>query len=394
MFTNKAGTSGGAGRIILVAVLAVLAVFFIFGATSLFEIVDADEVVVIQTLSGDLKPYIEPGPVPQWFGTVTSFPKLAIYNFEAPIVFNDAGGAVLHGSIQWEMPRDVENINELKTKYGSAEAIQSLINTVVDKCVYMTGPLMSSAESYATKKTDLIRFIEDQITRGVYKTYTKEEKIDDPITGQKKSVKVTEIAEKDGSPLRQEEPVLASLGSPTSNLAISEIIYSDAVNNQIAEQQKITMAVQTAIAEARKSEQNYITITKRGEANAAEAKWKQEVVKSQAVTLAQQKLEVAELDAKTASQEKAAILLRAEAESERRRKIFQADNALEARLKAYVQTQELWAGAFKDFKGNLVPNVQMSGSGGGAGGTNAAQAFMELLTAKAAKDLSVDVGGK
>lgn len=41
----------------------------------------------------------------------------------------------------------------------------------------MTGPLMSSKESYAEKRTNLIRFIEDQISNGVYKTAQKDIKV-------------------------------------------------------------------------------------------------------------------------------------------------------------------------------------------------------------------------
>ena len=34
----------------------------------------------------------------------------------------------------------------------------------------MTGPLMSSKESYAEKRNELLRLMEDQVQRGVYRT--------------------------------------------------------------------------------------------------------------------------------------------------------------------------------------------------------------------------------
>lgn len=371
--------------------IVALAIVVWFGFTAI-EIVDASDVVVIQyPWGGTLRVITEQGPAMQWGGTVTRFPKLDIYEFEAPVVFNDAGSAVLHGSIQWEMPLDAENVRELKAKYGSADAIrEGLVNKVVDKCVYMTGPLMSSAESYATKKTDLIRFIEDQITKGVYKTVTREDKTEDPLSGKSKSVKLTEIKEVNGVPERQEEPVLEGVGITTSNLTISEIRYSEQVLRQIAEQQAITMQVQTAIADARKAEQNYITITKNGEANAAEAKWKQEVLRARAVTEAQQQLDVAKLAAQAAEQYKRKQILEGEGDAAKRRLAMQADNALEIKLKYYKETV---IGIFENLAKvqglQITPQIVMGGSAGTKG--NAANDLIDLLTAKTARDMALDV---
>jgi hypothetical protein len=69
------------------------------------------------------------------------------------------------------MPFDEQNLTGLHVRYGSHEAIaQQLIRTVVEKAVYMTGPLMSSKESYAEKRNELLRLMEDQVQRGVYRT--------------------------------------------------------------------------------------------------------------------------------------------------------------------------------------------------------------------------------
>jgi len=360
-----------------------------FLSFKVWEIIPANEVAVIQTLSGNLKPITTAGPAMQWFGEVTTFPKLDIYEFEAPIVFNDAGSAILRGSIQWEIPVDDSNLIEVKTKYSNAQSIrEGLVNKVVDKCVYMTGPLMSSAESYATKKTDLIRFIEDQILNGVYKTFTKEDKVEDPITGQMKTAKITEIVmDKNGLPARQEDPVLGSLGIRTSNLAISEIIYSEKVQEQIAEQQKITMAVQTAMADARKAEQNYITITKNGEASAAEAKWEQEVEKARAVTKAQQGLEAEKLEVAKAEQYKKRRILEADADAEYKRRIIVADGALTQKLTTYENVMGKFAEAVS--KQKWVPDIQFGTDGKASGNTSAA--LIDMLSAKVAKDLALDM---
>ncbi|MEK7130485.1 MAG: hypothetical protein AAB793_02415 [Patescibacteria group bacterium] len=160
----------------------------------------------------------------------------------------------------------------------------------------MTGPLMSSKESYAEKRNDLIRLVEDQVAHGVYRTVSREAKIKDSITGTDKTVTVVEIVMKDGIPDRQEEAVLTQFGIKSFNFSLTALIYDETIENQIKEQQKISMDVQTAIADAKKAEQRAITVAKEGEANAAKAKWDQEVVKAKEVTAAEQRKEVAKLD--------------------------------------------------------------------------------------------------
>ena len=56
-----------------------------------------------------------------------------------------------------------------------------------------SGPLMSAFESYAEKKNDLIEYITDQLNNGVYKTTVKTIETVDPITGEKKTVKIASL---------------------------------------------------------------------------------------------------------------------------------------------------------------------------------------------------------
>ena len=72
---------------------------------------------------------------------------------------------------------------------------------------------------------------------------------------------------------------------------------------------------------------------------------------------------------------------------------MQANGALEQKLSAYVEAQKAWATAFASYRGNIVPSVMTAGGGGTAQGQqNALGNFMELLNAKVAKDLAVDMG--
>lgn len=360
----------------------------------LFQNVDANEVVVIQApASGKLSVYATAGVKWQGMGKVTTYHKLETYNFVIPVRFNDGGHGEINGSVNYELPYDAEHMISLHTKYGSQEAIQKdLVETVVNKSVYMTGPLMSSKESYAEKRTSLILYIEDQIKNGVYATGQKEVKMKDPVTGFEKTVTLVEIQkDREGTPLRQEESVLNSYGIKTSNFAVSKLPYDDVVESQIKQQQELAMKVQTAVASSKEAEQRAITAAKEGEANAATAKWKQEVIKAQAVTEAQQEYEVAKLAAMSAEQTKRKEILLGEGEATRRRLVMSADGALEKKLAAYVETQKMWADAMSKMTQPVVPQI-ITGATSAAG--NAATQFMELMGLKSARDLALDMRAK
>ncbi len=377
-----------------VGVAVVLLLVTVVLATKIVENMDADQIMVVQSpFSGELTWYTDAGIKPQWFGKVTTYPKRSIYEFKTPVRFNDGGHGTMFGSVQYEMPLDVKNLTALHVRFGSPEAIQKqLIETITNKAVYMTGPLMSSKESYAEKRNYLIHYVEDQISNGVYRTLQKELKTKDEMTGADKTVTVVEIATKGGVPERQEEAVLTSFGIKAFNFAIDQLPYDDAVETQIKQQQQIIMDVQTAIADAKKAEQRAITVAKQGEADAAKAKWEQEVVKAKQVTEAQQRLEVAQLDAKAAEQYKKKKTLEGEADGIYKQKVMQADGALTQKLATYERVMEKFANAIGNYQGQWVPTINMGGGPGGFGQGNSAMDLIQLLTAKTAKDLNLELG--
>lgn len=155
----------------IIAGIVVVALIFTFAlAGNLWETVDAEDILVVQApLSGTLTWHTTPGMKWQGLGKITHYSKRSIYEFTKRVRFNDGAHADLFGSIQYEMPLDDKNLTEIHTKFGSPEAVQrQLVQTVVDKSTYMTGPLMSSKESYAEKRNNLIWFVEDQVANGVY----------------------------------------------------------------------------------------------------------------------------------------------------------------------------------------------------------------------------------
>ena len=394
------------GRIVIAAIGFIAGIILLIFSGKVFENVDADEILIIQSpISGDLAWYVTPGIKWQGAGKVTPYPKRAIYEFSCEkndkgkcsptmndrrikIRFNDGGHAYMSGSIQYEMPLDAKNLTNLHVRFGSREAIQKqLVETVVNKSVYMTGPLMSSKESYAEKRNSLISLVEDQVANGVYKTTQRDEKIKDSLTGVEKTITVVKIVEgKDGLE-RQEDGQLTIFGIKPFNFSITEVEYDDTVEKQIQSQQQLIMQVQTAMAEAKQAEQRVITVAKEGEANAAKAKWEQEVIKAKMVTEAEQKKEVAKLERDAAEFTKQKEILLGQGESERKRLVMSADGALKEKLATYENVMIKVAAEFS--KQKWVPEFQMNGAG--TQGGNAAVNLIDLLTAKTARDLGLDI---
>lgn len=394
---------------------AAAALFVVLLTPLLVENLGASDIMVIQSVTGTLTVYADPGPKAQMFGTVTKYPRQRQYSFcsqvtqstkTTPVVsvqcedattdakrlrFNDGGHANLNGSVNWEMPLDEKSVIEIHKKFGSADGVeQRAVGKMIDAAVYLAGPLMSSTESSGERRSELVQVINDQAENGVYVTRPRTDTIKDPINGNEKSVIVTEIVRDDkGMPKRQQGSILVDFNIKLLPLSISELKYDDVVEAQIAERQKATTQVQIAQANSRRAEQDALTVEAQGKATAAKAKWEQETIKAKEVTLAQQKLEVATLAAKEAEQFKREQILRGEGEGERKRLVMAADGALDPKLKAWVQVNEAYAKAIAEYQGNWVPTTVMGASTGSTG--NGASALIDMLSAKTARELSLDV---
>ena len=332
------------------------------------------------------------------------------------IRFSDGGHARMFGSVQFNLPTDEKSLNNIHSNYrGNDAVVKNLVETVVQKSIYLSGTLMTSKESYAEKRNDLIHYITDQIQNGVYKTRQTKTWVKDELTQQSKEIIQAEIIhDKAGLPERQENSVLNDYSIKAFNFTITTMPYDDTIEAQIKQQQGLAMAVQTKIAEARQAEQAAVTAKAEGEANAIKSKWEQEVIKSKAIvaaqqekevavtnanrekevaeTAAQQRLNVADLDKKAAELQKARAILIGEGDAKAAELRLAADGALKPKIDAYIEAQKLWSSAFRDYKGNIVPGVVMGGSGtAGTSGNNAVQQFMELQNAKALVDLGLNM---
>jgi hypothetical protein len=393
-------------KIVAGVILLGLVVFFIANSVTT---VGADEIVVKQNFfDGHLQVWNTPGVHWQNFGKITRYKKSSQYWFSShedegkktddsiKVRFNDGGHGNVSGSLRYNLPLDPNKMILLHSTYGSMEAINhELVRQVVNKSVYMTGPLMSSRESYAERRNDLITYITDQVVNGVYRTEHKPVETTDPLTNQKKVVDFVQPKPNDhalNGIEREEESPIQKFGMNASNITINGIDYDPTVEEQIKQQQQAIMAVQQSIVNSRKAEQDAITTKMQGEAEAAKAKWAQEVIKATEITKAQQEKDVATLQA-TKNKEVAALSLEtaklsaqetvttAKAEADAKRLAMQSDNYQAKKIDATVEIQKAWAAAYGAQP--QVPSISMGGSS-----SSPTTTAMEAVAVRALRDLN------
>lgn len=386
-----------------------------------------DEIVAIQApFTGTITWHTKPGWAYQGFGTVIEYKKRYTLEFKKQITngketgglqirFADGGHATIYGSVQFKMPEDEKNLNSILSGYRGTDAVkENLLRTVLNKSIYLSGTLMTTKESYSEKRNDLIHYVTDQMQNGVYKTRQTSKWIKDEITQQNKEITQAEIlVDKQGKVERQEESVLDIYHITAFNFAPDEMPYDTIVEQQIRQQQQITMDVQTSIANAKKKDQDALTAEAEGRRSIAEAKAKAETEKTTATvaalrekevavtnankekevaeTAAARDLKVAEVAKQAAEQYKLRLILEGQGEAEKKKLILEADGALQQKLATYEKVAQTWATALMNFKGDIVPHVVMGQQPGQTGTSNAVNDFMNLQNIKAATDLGLNL---
>lgn len=401
-------------------VIALVVVALIFGYNKFALWVPANEIVVVQKpVSGELVVYSQPGLQNQGFGDVVgTYPKFDLHTFDIPedeksrlnydsawvdnevgmhgmkVTFNDNGTAIVFGSIPVEMPTDPASVALIQTKHGGFESFKTqIIKKQMQGVLSQLGALMTSREANAERRGDLVGYFEDMMRYGVYKTRTVSTREVDIITKDTVVVKYAEpLKDKDapGGYARQAASELMKYNVVLGTPAINRIVFSNVVQNQLLAQQAMTMQIATSKAQALVAQQNAKTAYSNAEAKVQEVRADQMAIKEKAVIEAEQRRDVAQLDMKAAEFKKQQDILQGEGEAEKKRLLMNADGALNPKLEAWKFAQSEWAKAWGQNGAAITPAI-VSGGGNGATGQNSAQMFMDLMGAKAAKDLGVDL---
>jgi hypothetical protein len=298
-----------------------------------------------------------------------------------PVIFNDASDGQIYGSLRVKLPTDPMYLARIQTDYnGMDRLMQDLVRPTVTKVIYASGPLMSAFESYAEKKNDLIEYITDQLNNGVYKTTVKTIETVDPITGEKKTVKIASLIPDENAPggyKRSEVSPFSYYGLEIGQVAVSKIGYSETVRKQIAQQQEANMMVQTSKAKTLAAQQEAIRAEEAGKAAATEAKWQQEKIKAVEVTKAEQAYEVARLQALEAKEIAKKIEQEGVAKAAANRALVNA--GLTPLEKATIE-KETKIGVAQALAKIQLPTYVVAGGSGGNGNTAMDAMGLKMMT--------------
>jgi len=405
-------------KIISIGFISIIVLVLIILSGQLVETVEKGTYHVIQRpVSGHMEAIMQPGMYAQLFSDYQAWPTSQTFYFTADkkegktddqsieVTFNDGSIARISGTCRVVLPKSQQEaiIVTKDMNFANYEDLEHrFILPIVRNSLRLTANLMTARESYSEKMSDFIAWARDMIEHGLYKTEEVMGYVEDPRTKEKvnKMIKVIK-RDKDGNPLREANP-LHGTGITLVNFEIKKFGYEDVVAKQIAEQQKNYMEIETAKAQAVKAEQEAKTKEAQGKAAVMQVRYLQLQEKEKAVILAEQEkqvaetqasklLEVAKLEKQAAEFKKQENILLGQGEAERKRLVLEADGALDPKLKTMMAINQVWAEAYSARK---VPQFYTENGDSKVGGGPDQQfmMFMNLLNAKAAKDLSLDMG--
>ncbi len=386
-----------------------------------FGINNAGHRTVVQYPTGHLYVKFSPGIYPQLFGTAEIYRDVITFDYDKEdsdvgssidqlgisVRYQDGGTGTVYGKARFSLPSDEETMLHLHKAFRSNRGVsEKLIKSVTEEGMNLTAGLMSSEEAYAEKRSIFTQWSSQQISQGKFQTKLEKVSTVDESTGKTVTKNIPVISYgANGLPVHLDSD-LEDYGISVNGFQITDWDFEPKTLQQIATKREATMAIITAIANAERAKQDAITSEEQGKANVMTAKYQKEVVKEQAVVDAQREKEVAVIDAEknvevarqqkleaeqkklSAIEYKQEQILRGEGDGAYKRLVIEADGALQQKLETYERVMGRFASAIE--KQKWVPEVQMGSSSSQDGGSSA-MTLIEMMSVKAAKDLSLDL---
>ncbi len=315
------------------------------------------------------------------------------------IRFSDATTADVRGITQFILPSDEKEMILIHNTHRTPQSlVVKRLAPYTKECLQSSAQLMSSEKHYGGGRAQMAQDFLDQLKEGVYLLVTEENLVFDSLEMEKKRVYQTEIQfDKKTTLPKRKLSSIKEYGITVADAAITDVDYEDKVDEKLV---KIIDAVtKSSISkqELMTAQQQTLTAKAKGEQALVEIEYQQKQEQTKQVVEAQTKVKVAEQDKlqqKIAYEgsilEAKKIKELADANAYAKQRIMQADGALEMKLNAQVEVQKVWADAFSKYTGAVVPQIQT----GGGQTTNGALNFMEIMTAKTAKDFALDMKNK
>lgn len=341
---------------------------------------------------------------------VTTYPNLVTMAYTKEITqatvnqglveirFMDATTAEAEVFVKYALPNVEGEMLELHEDFRTVEHLSSTgLAPYTRECLKYSAQLMESEQHYSGGMSKLSNNFRDQLDNGQYIVDNFETSYRDSITGELHKTYENKIRlDENLLPVRHSKD-LKEMGISVRTHNIINVDYEQQVEEKLAK--KIEASTRESVSKQNliTAQQEELTAAAEGRKKLVEIEYEKKLVQTGELVEAETQVKLAEKDkekqliameaAKLEAQKIKAI---ADAESYAKQKMMQADGALEKKLAAYKEVQQMWSTAFGSFQGDLVPQFQTGGNGGGSNG-NAGFNFMELMSMKAAKDLSLDM---
>ena len=413
--------------IITAVVLFALIMFFM---DSLIGNVDANEYQVKQAfMTGELSAHLTPGWFLKAMGTIYRFPKTeTVYftrdNIDNPVnqgpvtvTFSDNSRCDISGTVRVIMPTSEQYAIDIVAKHSNRTFQDFAVKNImpVTKRALITAATTMTAPDAKIKMADLATFGQDQLNNGIFVLESTKIKELDPATGEEVVREVKHIKQsEDGTTARfKDDMPLTAFGASATNFVVTDITCSPEIERQISDQQQAKMGIATAKAKAAQADQEVITARKQGDANIARIKAEEEAKAQQMIVAAERENKVQILNAQreveisklkkqeeenllaAANVNKQRTILEADAQAYAKKKVMEADGALDKKLEAYKYAIEKQSEAIANIN---LPQIMINGDSSNNKNGSSSMAGMDLLLQmmmiNTAKSLGLDMNIK
>jgi hypothetical protein len=410
-------------KLIIIGVVAILAIIVV-GFINPFSWNDAGHRTVVERANGHQFVQYTPGVYyAGFFAKTTEWPNQISVSYQDTMKHNvddyevndgsieigrvdvRFGGGVpttasVYGIVQYVLPVDEMEMISMHNAHRTPQSlVAKRLAPYTSECLQSSSQLMSSEMHYSGGRATMAQNYLDQLQKGVYLLSTVERNEFDSIANENKKVyeNVFQL-DKEGNKLRKFSSI-KEYGITVADAQITTVDYETLVDNMLAK--KIESATRASVSkqEAITSQQQAISAKAEGERNLITIEYQQKQEQTKQVVQAETQVKLAEQDkekqkiaAEAAELEARKIKTLADAEAYAKAKVMAADGALDKKLEAYKFVMAEGFKAIGSYEGAWVPSI-ISG-GAGTGNSNAAFNMMEMLSIKAAKDLSLDLKNK
>ncbi|MEM7102617.1 MAG: SPFH domain-containing protein [Bacteroidota bacterium] len=315
------------------------------------------------------------------------------------IRFNDATRADAQSVVRFRLPESEVDMLKLHSEYINKDyiAIKGLLPYTIE-CLKNSAQLMDSEIHYSGGRAKLSQDFQNQLENGLYILDTYEDISIDSITGEVKRAYQTKMRLDENGEIIRKPSDLKQFGITIASATVENVDYEEKVDEKLSK--KIEASTRESVSKQNlvTAQQEAMTAEAEGRKRLVEIEYKEKQIQTQKLVQAETEVRLAAKDKEkqkialeAAKLEAAKIKSLADAEAYSKQKIMQADGALTKKLETYTEVQKMWANAFANYNGNLVPQIS---TGTSTGKGNAGIDFMEIMGIKAAKDLSLDVAVK